>query len=204
MHIQRVHAQRLGAGDVGVAVVANHQTVFHLQSLLVDQRLIELGVGLTAQVIRRNIDSIQLFTQPQQGQLIGGEHPLGIAQQPQPAALGPQPSQRIQSARVQPHILQRANPEQLRCIEAQAAVLVRHAPVAEQLGHNLLKGDVGETFVALSRLGFPAAQLLPEGFLQTGSGDGGTVEAEEKGGFFPNQFIFLGMNVHQSAVKIKD
>ena len=98
VHIDGGKARGLCPGDVRFQIIADHQAVLSPEVLLVHQCLIKAHIGLPAAVVRGDVDAVQLIPQAQEPQLIGGEGPLGIAQQPQPVAPLPKQLQGIQDS----------------------------------------------------------------------------------------------------------
>ena len=200
VHIEGIQPCGFCAGNICFPVVSDHEAIGDLQFLLLQQRSEEADVRLAAAVVRGDVDAVELLTQAKVAQFIGGEGPLGIAQQPQPIALLAQHIQRLQNMRIEFDILDGADAEQLGGIHAEGIGILRHTLGHEQLRHNLLEGDVGEAFVALPRLCLPGGHGGCEGRFQFGRCVARAVKAEIKGGFFPNKVVFLGVDVDQCAV----
>ena len=80
VHIQGVQTHGSGTANIRAAVVANHQTLGYVQTMFFDQCLEETLIRLAAAVVGRNVNGIELVIQTQTAQLVGGEHPLGVAE----------------------------------------------------------------------------------------------------------------------------
>ena len=105
VHVQRGKPQGGGARDVRLTVVADHQALAGVQLPAFQQSPEEPAVGLPAAVVGGQENAVQLLPQAQMPQLVGGEHLLGVAQQPQPVPLLPQQRQRLQNVGIETDVV---------------------------------------------------------------------------------------------------
>ena len=105
---------------------------------------------------------------------------------------------------IEPDILQGADAEQLRRVDTQRIRVFCDALRLKELRHDLLKGNVRETLIALTGLGLPGPEGLGEGIVELGAGIVRTVKAKIGGGLFPHQVAFLRVDVHQGSVQVKN
>ena len=80
VQVQRVQTHGGGATNIRAAVVADHQAFGNVQVMFRQQLLEKAAVRFAAAMVGRNVNGIELVIQTQTAQLVGGEHPLGVAE----------------------------------------------------------------------------------------------------------------------------
>ena len=86
---------RFGPGDVAQAVVAHHDAVGGVQMVLLLQQVKKATVGLFAVPVGGEVHRLERMVQAQSLHLVGGEDPLGVGEQVEMTAFGPQHLQHL-------------------------------------------------------------------------------------------------------------